>query len=109
MPANGNLQPPKKSCQSRIWHRRPAARPSGRACENILAEAFVKPGQVAIMNFHFTTTKAHVTRCGGDVIELVAKKGLEPQSDDPFKGDFDLDLLRSTIEQYGPEKWHLCV
>ncbi len=76
----------------------------GRACENILAEAFVKPGQVAIMNFHFTTTKAHVTRCGGDVIELVAKKGLEPQSDDPFKGDFDLDLLRSTIEQYGPEK-----
>ena len=34
----------------------------GRACENILAERFVKPGMVAIMNFHFTTTKAHVTR-----------------------------------------------
>ncbi|MBO5794976.1 MAG: tryptophanase, partial [Bacteroidaceae bacterium] len=61
----------------------------GRACENILAERFVKPGMVAIMNFHFTTTKAHVTRCGGEVIELVHKKGLVPQSDDPFKGDFD--------------------
>ena len=76
----------------------------GRACENILAEAFVKPGMVAIMNFHFTTTKAHITRCGGEVLELVCKKGLKPQSDDPFKGDFDLEELKRTIEAYGPEK-----
>ena len=66
----------------------------GRACENILAEAFVKPGMVAIMNFHFTTIKAHITRCGGEVLELVQKKGLLPQSDDPFKGDFDLEELK---------------
>ena len=76
----------------------------GRAAENILAEAFVKPGKVALMNFHFTTTKAHITRLGGEVIELVQKKGLIPQSDDPFKGDFDLELLRQTIEEYTPEK-----
>lgn len=75
----------------------------GRACENILAEAFVKPGSVAIMNFHFTTTKAHITRCGGEVIEVVDSKGLKPQSDDPFKGNFNLDVLKETIEQYGPE------
>ena len=59
---------------------------------------------VAIMNFHFTTTKAHVTRCGGEVLELVHKKGLLPQSDDPFKGDFDLRELKKTIREYGPEK-----
>ena len=76
----------------------------GRACENILAEAYVKPGMVALMNFHFATTKAHITRLGGDVIEVIDKKGLLPQSDDPFKGNFDLDLLRQTIEKYGPEK-----
>lgn len=76
----------------------------GRACENILAEAFVKPGQITIMNFHFTTTKAHVTRVGGEVVELVHKKGLKPQSDDPFKGDFDLKLLKKTIESVGPDK-----
>ena len=75
----------------------------GRACENILAEAFVKPGQIAIMNFHFTTTKAHITRMGGEVIELVHKKGLLPQSDDPFKGDFDLEALKNKIEEVGPE------
>ena len=76
----------------------------GRAAENILAETFVKPGMVALMNFHFTTTKAHITRVGGEVIELVDKKGLIPQSDDPFKGDFNLDNLRQTIEEYTPEK-----
>lgn len=75
----------------------------GRACENILASALVKPGQVALMNFHFTTTKAHITRMGGTVEELVAEKGLAPQSDDPFKGDFDLGKLRATIEEKGAE------
>ena len=76
----------------------------GRACENILAERFVKPGMIAIMNFHFTTTKAHVTRCGGEVVEVLHKKGLIPQSDDPFKGDMDLQELRRVITEYGPEK-----
>ena len=75
----------------------------GRACENILASALVKPGQVALMNFHFTTTKAHVTRMGGTVEELVAEKGLLPQSNDPFKGDFDLAKLRETINEKGAE------
>ncbi|MGN1213563.1 MAG: beta-eliminating lyase-related protein, partial [Bacteroidaceae bacterium] len=75
----------------------------GRAAENILAEALVKPGQKALMNFHFTTTKAHVTRCGGEVIELVDPKGLKPQSDDLFKGDFNLDSLRNCIKENTPE------
>ena len=37
----------------------------GRACENILATRFVKPGNCVIMNYHFTTAKAHITRLGG--------------------------------------------
>ena len=76
----------------------------GRAAENILAEAYVKPGMVAIMNFHFTTTKAHITRLGGEVVEVIGKKGLVPDSDEPFKGDLDLEELKRTIEKYGPEK-----
>ncbi len=76
----------------------------GRACENILAEAYVKPGMVALMNFHFTTTKAHVTRLGGTVEEFVDAKGLLPQSDDPFKGDFNLQNLRARIQELGADK-----
>lgn len=75
----------------------------GRACENILAETFVKPGDVVPMNYHFTTTKAHITRKGGSVVEVLGKKGFEPQSDEPFKGNFDLELLENIIKEVGPE------
>ena len=71
----------------------------GRACENILAEAYVKPGYIIPMNFHFTTTKAHITRLGGEVVELVTASGLEPQNDNPFKGDFEIPALRKLIAQ----------
>ncbi len=75
----------------------------GRACENILSEVFIKPDKVALMNFHFTTTKAHITRVGGRVLELVKAEGLVPQSTEPFKGDIDLEKLKATIEELGPE------
>lgn len=75
----------------------------GRACENILANAFVKPGSVIPMNFHFTTTKSHITRMGGRVEELVIAEGLKPTSDYPFKGNFDLPRLRALIEEVGAE------
>lgn len=75
----------------------------GRAAENILAEAFVRPGMVTLMNFHFTTTKAHITRMGGSVEELIIKEGLEPNNNNPFKGNFDLDLLRKRIKEVGPK------
>ena len=74
----------------------------GRACENILAQTFVKPGNVVPMNFHFTTPKAHITRMGGRVEELVIVEGLKTVSDHPFKGNFDLERLRALIEQEGP-------
>jgi tryptophanase len=73
----------------------------GRACENILSTAFVKPGSVVPMNFHFTTAKAHITRCGGRVEEVVSDAGLETTSDNPFKGNTDINKLRRVIEENG--------
>ena len=75
----------------------------GRACENILAERFVKPGNCVIMNYHFTTTKAHITRKGGHVEELVKDEGLISKSDLPFKGDIDLDKLEACIQAEGAD------
>ncbi len=75
----------------------------GRACENILAEAFVKEGSVIPMNFHFTTPKAHITRLGGRVEELVIEEGLKINSDYPFKGNFDTVRLRKLIEEVGAD------
>lgn len=75
----------------------------GRACENILAIHFVKPGQVVPMNYHFTTTKQHITRVGGRVEELVKSEGLESKSNLPFKGDYDLKALEDLIIKETPE------
>lgn len=75
----------------------------GRACENILATRFVKPDNCVIMNYRFTTTKAHITRVGGRVEELVSDEGLVNKSDLPFKGNIDLEKLEATILKEGPE------
>ena len=73
----------------------------GRACENILATRFVKPGNCVIMNYHFTTAKAHITRLGGHVEELVKDEGLVSKSNLPFKGDIDLDKVKDCIKKEG--------
>lgn len=75
----------------------------GRACENIIAKVFVNPGKVAVMNYHFTTTKAHITQYGGTVEEIVKDEGLKITSSDPFKGDIDIDKLNSSIARLGAE------
>lgn len=75
----------------------------GRACEHIIAQHFVKPGSVVIMNYHFTTSKAHVTRLGGRVEELVRDEGLITKSNLPFKGNIDLDKVKACIEKEGAE------
>ena len=75
----------------------------GRACEHILAQHLVKPGNCVIMNYHFTTSKAHVTRLGGHVEELVKDEGLIPKSSLPFKGNIDLNKVKACIEKEGAE------
>ncbi|MDR3154462.1 MAG: tryptophanase [Deltaproteobacteria bacterium] len=76
----------------------------GRACENILATAFVTPGSWVVTNYHFTTTKAHITRLGGSVHEILKDEGLSAQSSDPFKGDCDLAKLADFAEGEGKGK-----
>ena len=76
----------------------------GRACENIISQILVKPGTVVLMNYHFTTTKAHITVMGGSVEEIISDEGLKIQSNAPFKGDIDIDKLNEAIARLGKEK-----
>ena len=75
----------------------------GRACEHIIAQHLVKSGSCVIMNYHFTTSKAHVTRLGGHVEELICDEGLITQSTNPFKGNIDLDKVRACVKQEGAD------
>ncbi|MCE5345832.1 MAG: tryptophanase [Bacteroidales bacterium] len=75
----------------------------GRAAENILSEAFVKPGSVVPMNYHFTTTLAHIQLRGGKVKELFTPEAMIIKSSNPFKGNIDPVRLENVIVEAGPE------
>ncbi|MDR2883662.1 MAG: tryptophanase [Deferribacteraceae bacterium] len=75
----------------------------GRACENIIAKVFVTPGSTAIMNYHFTTTKAHIHLMGGKVEEVIGDEGFKIDSTEPFKGNLDINKLNNAIERIGVE------
>ena len=75
----------------------------GRAAENIICSAFVKPGNVVPTNYHFTTTLAHVMERGGTIEELIHDRALELHSDHPFKGNMDIEKLEACIQKHGVE------
>jgi len=76
----------------------------GRACENILAKALVKKGDVVPMNYHFTTTKTHINLQGGSVVEIFNDEAIKITSSNPFKGNMDVKKLEEIIKEVGVEK-----
>lgn len=76
----------------------------GRAAEHILAQAFVKKGDTVPMNFHFTTTRAHIEFVGGKVEELIVDDVFNTKSKEPFKGNMDIQKLTSCIKRVGVER-----
>lgn len=76
----------------------------GRAAENIISQAFIKKGDVIPMNYHFTTTKAHMELNGGEVLEIYTDEALKIKSNVPFKGNIDINKLKDVIAKYGKER-----
>ena len=76
----------------------------GRACESLLSILYVKKGTYVPMNYHFTTTKAHIMVNGGEVLEFHMPEALEPVSSEPFKGNLNLEQLHELIDRVGAEK-----
>src|SRR5699024_8987920 len=64
----------------------------------------VKKDTIIPMNYHFTTSKAHITLNGGIVEEVFVDEALNLSSQEPFKGNMDVDKLRNLIETHGRDK-----
>lgn len=75
----------------------------GRAAENLIAKTMVQEGQIVPMNYHFTTTKAHIAINGGEVEEIFIDEALKIDSKHPFKGNIDINKLENLIEKTGIE------
>ncbi len=76
----------------------------GRAAENIISQTFITEGDIIPMNYHFTTTKAHMELNGGKIFEIYTDEALKIKSEHPFKGNIDIDRLKELIQKYGPSK-----
>ncbi len=75
----------------------------GRAAESILFHNLVGPGVVIPNNMHFDTTRANIEVRQGRALNLVNDDAFDIQKVVPFKGNMDIEKLRSAISQHGKE------
>lgn len=73
----------------------------GRACEHLIDKILLRPGQVVLTNYHFTTTRAHVEVLGGRMLELYGAEALHTASTHQFKGNIDPGRLDECLGKYG--------
>ena len=81
----------------------------GRAAEKVLFPTFLKPGQYAISNMFFDTTRAHVILAGARPLDCVVPEAKDPAKRSNFKGNMDVEKMEKLILEYGPEKIGLVV
>lgn len=71
----------------------------GRPAERILAGITLKPGDVVLSNTLFDTTRANVEAAGATGLDLPIPEGREPATLHPFKGNMDVDALKTELER----------
>ncbi len=81
----------------------------GRAGEKVLFPLLLKPGQVAISNTFFDTTRAHVELAGARCVDCVVDVARDPGRRVPFKGNMDIARLEAAIAAHGADKVGLIV
>src|SRR5210317_41834 len=76
----------------------------GRAAEHILFGVMVKPDSIVPNNTHFDTTRGNIEFVGGIPVDLPCAEADDLDSDDPFKGNMDIEGLEKLVAEHGPER-----
>lgn len=76
----------------------------GRAAENVLFSAIVKPGDILPGNSHFDTTKGHIEFRKAFAIDCTIDEAADTEMELPFKGNMDLDKLEKVLKENPKEK-----
>lgn len=72
----------------------------GRAAENVLFSAIVKPGDYLPGNSHFDTTKGHIEYRKAHAIDCTIDAASDTELEIPFKGNMDLDKLEAVLKAH---------
>jgi tryptophanase len=70
----------------------------GRAAENVLFSVLVKEGDIVPGNSHFDTTKGHIEFRKAKAVDCTVDSARKIISDDPFKGNVDLEKLENVLK-----------
>jgi tryptophanase len=79
------------------------ATPQGRAAERIWTKIHIRPNTFVIGNLLFPSTRVHIEINGAKVVEAADEAAYDLTSDEPFKGNLDVQKLQSAIEQEGAD------
>ncbi|MCZ2258017.1 tyrosine phenol-lyase [Sporosarcina sp. G11-34] len=74
----------------------------GRGAENILSQLKIKKGDFVPGNMYFTTTRAHQEMNGATFVDVIIDEAHDPVAEHPFKGNVDLNKLKTLIDKVGP-------
>lgn len=75
----------------------------GRAAEHLLYGRIGGKGKVFLSNTHFDTTRANIEYSGAKAFDIPIPEGLIPEIYHPFKGNMDIEALKSNIKIHGKE------
>jgi tryptophanase len=69
----------------------------GRAAERIVFSSLLGPGRVSVSNTHFDTTRANIELVGAEALDLPCPESADLASEEPFKGNLDLQKLERLL------------
>lgn len=76
----------------------------GRGAEQVLFPQLIqRKGQAVLGNMHFDTTKAHIELSNAKAVNLVIDEAYDTSTYHPFKGNFDINKLKTYIKEHGKE------
>ncbi|SEL01701.1 tryptophanase [Haloferax larsenii] len=75
----------------------------GRGAENVLYGVLLEEGDVIPNNSHFDTTRAHIVNQGAEPVDCPSPASRDPNSNESFKGNFDIDAGYALVEEVGAD------
>lgn len=76
----------------------------GRGAENLLSKVLIKEGDYIPGNMYFTTTRLHQELAGGKFVDVIVDEAHDPENENPFKGNVDLNKYAALIQKVGAKK-----